>query len=310
MDPNDTGPQIDIPQELRHPKTPNWKKWMMYLGRSLSQQEMALFAQVQGDNRMNRYMSDLYQQCQNKNMYVPLLTNQYGNCLFESLMYHGIGNNQGIQDFKNIGDRVKAFRKSLACFMYLYRDYKNFFPTQELTLTELFDMFKEVEYVQCYHTDSNENNDEEHKFKEPSFYKYTYNVMCQDLATNYSWGMLVTELMLMVISRIYHLEIIIVTDTSDYEHKINVFEGVANPPPLRKVYLGKLREVHYVPVDVLEENEDIDPMWYDNALRRFFKWARIVERIKIKQYLAAQKDTSDSSSSDSTTDMSISSDTS
>lgn len=257
----------NIPEHLFFPRTLKEHVWCNYLGRRLYDDEKYLFESYRAEIKINRLLKELYEQCiKKKNLYVPELTELDGDCLFSSLVYHGISSS--IEELRNI----------LSFIMYIYKDYKNFLPGQTESLKELFSLFNEIEYVSC-----NQKVNDRYVFVD--FYKYTYNVMCQDLTNNHSWTRTPTQLILMVISYLYKVEIVIINNTSDYEHKISAFDNVTDKPELKKIYLGHIGEYHYVPIDILKEDEELEPLLYDHAQQNFIVWAKQKEHTRIMWYL-------------------------
>lgn len=269
----------DIPDEFKFPKTVDIYAWMQYLGRRLSRREFSIIHGVMQEKEFNDRMRDLYDICEKKKLYIPELTRLRGDCLFESLNYHGIGND------------VEDLRNSLATIMYLYKDHKNLFPSQETTLQELFTSMNDIEYVvkRDYHYDHDNG---------PEFYKYSYNIMCQDVATCRSWDLLPTQLILMVISLIYKVEICVVNDSSEWVNTINVFEECDEDikKDVKRIYVGHLSESHYLPVDVLNDDEVIDPIYYKVARVRFIKWGKAIEKKMYNRFLMWQNIETNSSS--------------
>lgn len=261
----------NIPDELYFPRTVDYKIWNEYLGRQLTRNEMFILQDYKAEKCMNKMMDELYEQCMKKNkLYVPMLTNLDGNCLFESLIYY------------NISQDVLELRKLLSLIMYIYKDYQGFLPGSELTLQELFNFQtdNEIEHVIC----KNKSTSDDHVY-----YKYTYNVMCQDLSNNHSWTRLPTQLLLLVISYVFKLEIIIIRNSSSYETVINAYESLTNKPELKTIYLGHLAEAHYVPIDIFFDDETIDPMYYNDAKNDLIEWATKMEKIQINNYLYIKK---------------------
>lgn len=236
----------------RFPKTINPKMWCHYLGRRLSIQEMRLLRDVKYELHMNQMLNELHEMSHSKNLYVSALTGLHGNCMFESLNYH------------KIGDDVKSLRQALSYFLYQFQDYPNIFPTQSETLKDIFTMGNEIEHVVCRQNDK--------------YYKYTYNVMCQDLADDCSWTKIPTQLILMVISLLFEVEIVIVSNLSDWENKINVW---GEDKKVRTIWIGHLGEHHYLPVDQIKDDdtvEDIDIIMYNEAMEMFQKWTHFQVR--------------------------------
>lgn len=264
--------ETKIPEELYFPKTVNHRVWEYYLNRRLSHDERFILENYRAEKYMNHMMDGLFEQCTKKQIYfVPMLTSLDGNCLFESLIYH------------QIGSSVIQLRRSLSLIMYMYKSYKGFLPNNELSLEELFDNTNEIEYVVCKKKQGDEVTKE--------FYKYTYNVMCQDISNNHSWSRLPTEIILMVLSYIYKLEFIIIGSTSDYINKVNMYENNTNVIDLKKIYLGHLGESHYVPIDILNEDEELEPLYYNEAKNALLDWGYDMEKKKIDKYLSQLADT-------------------
>ena len=108
--------------------------------------------------------------------------------------------------------------------------------------------------------------------------------MCQDLTNKSSWTRMPTQLILLVLSYIYKLEIVIISRLNDYENRINAFDNVITKPELKKIYLGHLDEAHYVPIDVLTEDEELVPILYEDAKNELLEWAQEMETKKIRKY--------------------------
>lgn len=251
---------------IRFPRTLNLKAWKRYLGRKLTEKEYCIISDFKSEKVMNRFMEDLYSLCEEHNVYIPLLTNLWGDCLFESLVYH------------NIGKDVESLRKGLAWFMYIYKDYKNFIPNDETTLAEKFAISncgsEGTEYVVSRRKGRKEKR---------NFYKYTYEAMCQDITNDGSWSKLEPHLLLTVISIIYKVEFLIfaVSNNGRTVHTINAYEGAENPPQTKQVLLGNIRNYHYFPVDRLGPNDTIDPQFYRESRLRFFRWAKNIEKERL-----------------------------
>lgn len=275
MDDTSKDREIQIPRTLYFPRTISHKVWEHYLGRYLTYQEKFILEGYRAEKYMNQMLDDLYAQClKKKNYYVPLLSSLDGNCLFESLLYH------------KIGSSVEQLRRTLALIMYLYKSYKGFFPNREESLEELFVPFNCVEYVVCKKKVSGEF--------QKDFYKYTYNVMCQDLSNSHSWTRLNTQLVLMVLSYIYKLEFVILTNRDEYQHENDnvmiINTNASDQTDIKKIYLGILGESHYVPIDILEEDEALEPLYYNDAKIQLMKWATDIEKKKIENYLRTTKE--------------------
>jgi len=260
----------EVPQFLQFPRTINKESWEQYLCRRLNREEMRILFAMKSEHYTNNMLSELNDKCNKKGLCIPELTNLYGDCMFESLKYH------------NLGNSVEELRRGLAFLMYMYRDNKTIFPSDDRSLKEIFELTNEIEYVTQRQLIKENNN--ERLSAEKKFFKYTYNVMCQDLCNNYCWTRLPAQLILMAISRFFCVEIVIINDTTLYEHTINVFSEVKDPPPIKKIYLGHLGEAHYVPIDIYSVEKDRRSN-YTDARTRFFAWAYNMQSFKVKNYV-------------------------
>lgn len=243
------------------------EKWETYLNRKLTKKEFQLLNNIQSEKQSNIVMRHLHRDCKKHNLYIPLLSESNGNCLFESLVHHGIGSS------------IENLRRGLAVFMYMYKNKKNLLPNNQESLAELFAMFNEIEIVKCY--------DPTTKTKRPV--KYTYDVMCQDLHNLYSWIHLLTELILLVVSYIYKTKIMIIkhnnADDKEFIHIVDAYDGTGENID-KTVYLGHLGESHYVPVDVIT-GEHIE-LYYDTARKEYRTWALEMQKRRISDYLATK----------------------
>ena len=150
--------------------TVNMDYWRNYMRRDLKDKEIAILKNTRCENMMNRKIKELYGHASSKNLFVPMLTNLHGNCIFESLQYHGLC------------DDLDDFRKGLAMLLLAVKNKKYFFPDQEMSLSEVFATRNEIEYVFCKN--------------KKRLYKYNFDAMCMDLATDSSWRRLDTEIIL------------------------------------------------------------------------------------------------------------------
>ena len=244
----------NYPPHILFPNTLNQKSIEGYLNRRLTPLEKNMIDNLKIEYGFNKKLEQLYILCNSKNLYVPVLTNLDGNCLFESLVYHGIGTS------------VQQLRKIISILLYIYKDYKYFLPDNNNTLKELFDATNEIPYVKC--SDGN-------------YYSYTYDTMCQDLSNMHAWSKLPTELILMVISYAFKLEIIILNNMGTYENKINILENNNNNNiNIRTIYLGHIQEAHYFPLDHNNNNKEF--IYYHTYSDIMRKWISDMQNLKIR----------------------------
>ncbi|AYV77019.1 MAG: hypothetical protein Barrevirus8_5 [Barrevirus sp.] len=250
-----------------YPTKLNYKVWEDYVGRPLEPKEKYLIGRCKAEKQMNKMMKDLYCQLIKKelNYYVPKLTALDGNCLFESLNYYGIGTS------------VQELRSVLSMVFYLFQNYKNFLPGQEASLGELFSFTNEIEYV--YSKEKDEETGEKYK----KYYKYTYQIMCQDMNNMSSWQRLPTQLILLVVSYLYKSEIVIINSSTGYETVINAYESVNHNHDISKIYLGQLEEFHYLVLDVLEAGKEFTPLFYTEARDNLSQFGTFIQISKLKE---------------------------
>lgn len=239
-----------------YPRTVKKSKWVEFLGRNLEPFEENLLCDVLFEIKFNKRMEKLYENCLKNNYFVPELTNLHGNCLFESLVFHGIGNS------------VMDLRKGLAYLMYQFRNHKGFLENnKDSTLKELYILYTDKdEYVYCR--------------QDNKLYKYSYEIMCQDLATNCSWGNLHAELLLLIVSQIYNVQFEVTANEFDkitYRHAFENGEEMNHLPIIR---LGHIFENHYVPIDTLQNQSDFVPLYYSEAKIKFHKWGSVMAQMK------------------------------
>lgn len=218
--------------------------WKDLLSRPLYDEEISLFDSVKRERKLNKKIESLNSAAFLLDLYIPTLTNMDGNCLFECLNYF------------NLGDSIEEIRSAVATALYIFKDYPNFLPNTDMTLRELFNVRNEFQYVYC--------------FKERRLYKYTYDIMCVDVANPNSWQRLPTEMVLSVLSFIYNLKINILHDNSH----ITVIDINSNNNT-KSLYLGLLSEFHYIPLDVRRgyDYENKVQKYMDSTIE-FHRWAR------------------------------------
>lgn len=254
-------------------KSFNPQEWMKYLGRGLSQKEFHLMASAGSINHGNEVMKEILLKFKDDKIYYPVLTDLDGNCMFRSLNYHGIGTSSN------------DLRQLVTYILYQFKEFQGFLPNfKEMNLETLYSMFTELDDMK-YVLDVD-------KFK---VYKYNYDVMCQELATNGSWNYFNSHFLLLIISRLFKVDIIIY-------HSSGIMRACAwenydgDIPILRKIYLALLGENHYIPVDIFPEEKDpteieeyyANPNVYEKELDSFKSWASnmVEEKIKSLEFIS------------------------
>jgi len=256
-------------EDVYYPKTSDIETWESFLNRDLTMEEKLYLMDVIIEKGLNKEIYCLQENLKRDGtLYIPKLTSNVGNCLFESLEILGYGD-------------AEQIRKNVSAVMTLSSKDELFFPHIHQSLRSIFTNSNDIATVL--------DKDEE------KAYKYNYDMMLVDLYSKHSWSRLPTELILMVISRIYKIEILIYHNNTQYVSKVNVWNDM---PIIDTIRLGQLNEEHYVPIkqitDAVSANSAISgdmvnkKIKYVKAKNRFHKWARelvinINESTKIKE---------------------------
>jgi hypothetical protein len=162
------------------------------------------------------------------NYIVGKLTPLDGNCIFESMCYLGYGST------------AEILRNAISLLMYEFRDFKGFFKIHsESTPKELYNMYSDT--VSCVIDDINNK-----------LLKYTYEVMCRDLSMSSSWTRIPANLLFLVLSNIFDVEIIIYDEERDTISNIKAEEKEYK----NAVRLGYVASCHYVPLIKKPEKEE------------------------------------------------------
>lgn len=217
--------------------------WENKINRSLTTYENFMFMKVKSEYKFNKKLKCIYDKAQADNLYIPYLTNMHGNCIFESLKCY------------DIFEDIDVFRKGLAVMMLMFKNVKNFIPNQELSLSELFVFYNEIELVFCKKTNR--------------LYKYNYDAMCIDLANDTSWTRLNTELIFTVISVIFNVRFIIYHDNG---YISNINSAIGLDINQLTIYLGLVNEIHYVPLYKSKDGQHNEFIYYDEGLSELNKW--------------------------------------
>jgi len=216
--------------------------WMNFLQRELEMKEKFILGGVKSEGRFNEKVKTIFELGQKYNLYIPKLTELHGNCMFESFQSIGLCN-----DFEK-------FRVALAYIMYIFKDIKDLIPNSGSTMNELFTVFNEVEFV---------SRDDDKRL-----FKYNFDLMCIDLATDTSWTRLNTELVLTFISTMFNIKIIIIHDNG-YIQEISTLSN----DNTKTIYLGQIQELHYIPL-IPKVVGDEQCLMYTEKLDLFHKWAK------------------------------------
>ena len=251
-------------EDVYYPKTSDIETWESFLNRELTMEEKLYLMDVIIEKGLNKELYGLQENLKKDgSLYIPKLTSNVGNCLFESLEILGYGDAEQIR--KNVTTVMTLCAKDDSFFPYIHQSLRNIFANSNDISTVL---------------DKDENKS----------YKYNYDMMLVDLYSKHSWSRLPTELILMVISRIYKIQILIYHNNTAYVSNVNVWQlcDYISPTIIR---LGQLNEEHYVPItEITTTSSDIvnKKIKYVKAKNRFHKWARelvinINETAKIKE---------------------------
>ncbi len=258
---------IEISNELYYPRTSDIETWESFLNRELTVEEKLYLMDVIMEKDLNKDLENLQKNLiKDGSLCIPRLTNNAGNCLFESLQ------------ILELGDAEKI-RKNIASLMFICRNDNTFFPHLNISLENIFFNSNDIDCV------IDKNNEQK--------YKYNYDMMLVDLYSKYSWSRLPAELILMVLSRIYKIKILIYHNNTSYVNEINVWKDTKDIE-LKVIRLGQLNEEHYVPIiEISDEfklnieiyNEILNKkIKYVKAKNRFHKWAKELVKQINEQY--------------------------
>jgi hypothetical protein len=250
-------------EDVYYPKTSDIETWESFLNRDLTMEEKLYLMDVVIEKGLNKEIYSLQENLKKDgSLYIPKLTSNVGNCLFESLEILGYGDAEQIR--KNVTAVMTLCAKDESFFPYIHQSLRNIFANSNDIATVL---------------DKNEEK----------CYKYNFDMMLVDLYSKHSWSRLPTELILMVISRIYKIQILIYHNNTAYVSTINIWNDMQIVSTIR---LGQLNEEHYVPIKQITDDISGDivnkKIKYVKAKNRFHKWAReliinINESAKIKE---------------------------
>lgn len=237
---------------IPYPKTIKKDIWHSYLGRALEIDEISILDDLRSETVFNEKIKALHIIAEKKGYYLPKLTKLHGNCLFESLAFYNI-----------CSDR-REMRCAIATLLRYFKNHKGLFNDPR-SPKDIFNDINDVTKVLCK--------------SEDRAYVYTYDIMCRDLANDFSWTRLPTQLILMFLSKLFNLSFTIVSNMSEYAPVINENPEGQYPEPI-KVILGHIGETHYVPLYFRSGHPDENILLYHNdAKKRYFQWAKFMEQI-------------------------------
>lgn len=229
--------------------------WMNYLSRNLTNKEKHILAFAKKEQMINREIEKIFEIAKNDDLYIPALTAFSGNCLFESFEHLGLCEDH------------KQFRIGIANLLLILKTVPNFLPGFSEPLGEVFNIFKpELDLVKCKITGR--------------VYKYDYDAMCVDLATDTSWTRIHTQLIMTILCTLLNLDIVIYRSDGHITH--------VNENPNSKtvsIYLAHLgtprkenephNEFHYIPLMKNKTGEKVDKcLLYKEDISEYHKWAR------------------------------------
>jgi hypothetical protein len=251
-------PKVEL-QDMDFPRSIDKKAWNQYLentGKQLGHAELHILEQFRTELKLNKRIDKLYENAVKHKLGILGLTNLYGNCLFESLEHHNFITNSD------------TFREDMAYLLYSIGDIDNFFPNQPESIKTLFTSYNEVEIVQ--------------NRKDGKIYKYNYDLMCMDLASDKSWTRLNTELLFKVITHVFRINIVVVNiqdhnkvliyyPDNDFKYVDNIPDDIYESDDV--IYLGLIGEVHYIPLKYEKDKIQKEYPVYNSARVEFFEWA-------------------------------------
>ena len=254
--------------DFKFPNTTNKSTWELYLDRKLTDDELDILDDCKDEMKMNIALDSLRANCNLMGYYIPYHTEMDGKCLFESLVYLGIG------------EDIKQLKYMITYILYIFGDYRGFLPNSDASLKEMFSNTNEIKYVKCIKSNNHLDDSGNVVSNEGKFLKYTYNVMCQDISNANCWNRLPTQLILSVLSYVFKLVIVIHNDNNEYVHTIN--ESGKSDLECKEIHLGHLKKCHYVPLEKIpnDYDESYNKLYYNEAYEEFIKFGKMCEENK------------------------------
>jgi hypothetical protein len=240
----------------------NYHYWeQVVLKRKLKKKECELINNAKCEYNMNRSIKNIHENVQSKGLYIPMLTVNNGNCLFHSLCYY------------NLADDIDSLKLAISNLMIFFKDKKKFLPNQEETVSELFTLYNDIEYVLDYNG--------------KKLYKYTYDAMCIDILVDDGWKRINTQLMLSILSVALNIKFTIHHDNG---HSTNICP--CEKETTRSIYLAQIGECHYIPLDEIsnENSETLSCPKYTDEINKFVAWGN---KMKNKKNNYVQSSSSD-----------------
>lgn len=220
---------------------PDFDLWESILNRKLVQKERKLIYDYLLEKDTNLQIKSLHNNMlSNGYFFIPKLTKNNGNCLWESLSHLGFGT-------------ASEIRKNIAALLLLVKNDWHFFPNRNTCPEELFINCNDIELVRDKNTGE--------------VYEYDYNMMVMDLYSNHSWTRLPMELILMTICRVYEINIKIFSNKSDYINTISISINEED-----NIFLGHINEEHYIPIIKIDNELLNDPILLDEFLKSYPKY--------------------------------------
>jgi len=244
---------IDFNQNDYYPP-PDFDLWESFLHRQLEQKERKIIHDYLLEKDTNLQIKSLHNNMiSNGYFFIPKLTKNNGNCLWECLSILGYG-------------KASEIRKNIAALLLFVKNDWNFFPNINTCPEELFINCNDVEVVRDKNTGL--------------VYEYDYDMMVMDLYSNHSWTRLPMELILMTICRVYEINFKIFSNNTDYINTVSVFTDEE-----QDIFLGHINEEHYIPIVKIEDEFAHDAVIlfeylnmypiYTSAKNNYDKWAKI-----------------------------------
>lgn len=222
------------------------------LGRRLNNKEKELVHNFESESKMNCQIQLLHEYIDNDNLYIPEITDMHGSCLFECFKICGLC------------DDINEIRKILGNAFLLFKNLR-ILPQQEMTLLECFSVRNEIEYCVAEETQK--------------VYKYNYDLMCIDIQKDSGWDRVDTELLLSFMSALFNLKFYIYKINRNDECSKMVISCTEQNEDTKTIYLGHIREVHYIPILENTDNYIYTVAKYTNAKKKFYKWLKQINTI-------------------------------
>ncbi len=226
----------------------NEEYWEGVVGRRLKKEEKIMLIDIRAEYNMNDRMHILNKFIKKDGLCIKKLTNMHGSCLYESFKH------------QQLIHSVSQFRRMLTYSLLLFKDDDTLFPNLGMSMKEYFNLRNDTDNVE-FVKDKNTQK----------IYKYNFDAMCIDIMNDSGWDRVDTEIIMMFMAKLFDLKFIIYeVKKNNTCSKLTVCSSEDNKNT-KIIYLGHVKELHYVPLFQYDDEEYKMPI-YEDAISTFYDW--------------------------------------